>query len=460
MPRLPPTSRRGLPYAIAIRAAISAVVIAGMFVATYALATLLLGRLPDAGEREVLVATLVVSSIAVNALGPARKRATAFMGRALIGERETAIRDFAGRLSRAIPLDELLLQLAEYLRDTLMLSAAEVWTESEGALELAASDPERPASTLPLAAGTTDALLAGPLRGSHWVATWLPGLCDGREDSSLVVAAITSSGDLFGLLVAERPHARHALGSEDEAVLRDLAREMGPVLRNARLDAKLNESVVALRRQTHELQASRARVVKAADAERRRVERNLHDGAQQHLVALSVNLRLARELAAERPAEAAELLAQLEQTAEEGLRELRQLVHGIFPPVLAARGLPRALGAVARRLPIHTTVRVQERRYDSNVEAAVYFCCLEALQNAAKHAGSDARVVIEVQEQHGALVMRLSDDGPGFDPTTAARGDGLASMRDRLAALGGSLEIDSSPGRGTTVSGRIPLRTV
>jgi len=459
MPGLPPTSsRRGLWQTIAIRAAISTIALVGVFVAIYALATLLLGRLPNAGEREVLIATLIASSIALSALSPARKRATAFMSRALIGERETAMRDFATRLSRAIPLDELLLQLAEYLREILTLSAAEVWTESEGTLQLAASDPERRARTLPLGGGTTDALVAEPLRGNHWVATWLPELCDGRAERPLIVAAITSSGELFGLLVAERPHAGHAFGSEDESLLRDLARELGPALRNARLDAKLNQSLVALRRQTHELQASRARVVKAADAERRRVERDLHDGAQQHLVALSVNLRLARELAAERPAEAAELLAKLEQTAEEGLRELRQLVHGIFPPVLATRGLPRALGAAARRLPINTTVRVQERRYDSNVEAAVYFCCLEALQNAAKHAGSDVRVVVEVNEQHGALVIRLSDDGPGFD-VTAARGDGLASMRDRLAALGGSLEIDSGPGRGTTVSGRIPLRT-
>jgi signal transduction histidine kinase len=200
-------------------------------------------------------------------------------------------------------------------------------------------------------------------------------------------------------------------------------------------------------------------VVSAADAERRRIERDLHDGAQQQLVALCANLRLARELAGSQPAEVTELLEQLGSDIEMALEELRELAHGIYPPLLADRGLAEALSAVAARAPVHTRLEAGTlERYPPQVEATVYFCCLEALQNAGKHAGDAASATVRVFEKEGGLLFEVADDGPGFDPAAGGHGGGLTNMADRLGGIGGSLRIDSAPGGGTRIAGAIPLR--
>jgi signal transduction histidine kinase len=225
-----------------------------------------------------------------------------------------------------------------------------------------------------------------------------------------------------------------------------------------RLDSALQASTEQLRRQAEELRASRARVVSAADAERRRIERDLHDGAQQHLVGLVVNLRLARELADADPAQAKALLESLGDHAKQAFEELRELAHGIYPPLLLDRGLAEALRAVASRAPIGARVDADGiGRYPPQVEATVYFCCAEALQNAAKHAGADAHATVDVREEQGMLRFEVADDGPGFDPRSAPRGAGLTSMSDRLGALGGRLTIAPGADRGTRVTGAIPL---
>jgi signal transduction histidine kinase len=196
--------------------------------------------------------------------------------------------------------------------------------------------------------------------------------------------------------------------------------------------------------------------VAAATAERRRIERDLHDGAQQHLVALAVGLRLLRDgLPPDSPD--LELLDELDSGAREAVAELRNLAHGIYPPLLRDAGLAAALRAVASRSPVAVTV-VDERpeRAAEPVEVAVYFCCLEALQNAAKHAPG-AHVTIGLATTDGALSFTVADDGPGFDPATAPHGAGLTNMADRLGAVGGALEIRSTPGGGTEISGRVPV---
>jgi signal transduction histidine kinase len=214
-------------------------------------------------------------------------------------------------------------------------------------------------------------------------------------------------------------------------------------------------SVVRL---TAELQRSRSRVVAAADAERRRIERNIHDGAQQHLVALAVNLRLARDLGRDDPEQAGAMLDQMAADVRETLQELRDLAHGIYPPLLVESGLDQALRAAVHRSPLDAVVDTSGTgRYAPEVEAAVYVCCLEALQNAAKHAGPGTSVAIHVRPAGGVLSFTVADDGAGFDPAVVAWNDGFTNMSDRLGAIGGTLHIDSEPGHGTRISGVVPF---
>jgi signal transduction histidine kinase len=222
---------------------------------------------------------------------------------------------------------------------------------------------------------------------------------------------------------------------------------------NRTLEARVDDQV-------KELRASRSRVVLAADAERRRIERDLHDGAQQHLIGLALQLRLARELVSSEPEKANGILEGLDSEIQETLDRLRDLAHGIYPPLLQDRGLTDALAAAALRAPIAARVEAQGLgRYPPDVEATVYFCCLEALQNAAKHAGDGASVTIRVRADDGGdLFFDVTDDGSGFDTGIGGlAGVGVTNMRDRVGAIGGSLTIASSPGGGTTVSGSLPL---
>ena len=218
------------------------------------------------------------------------------------------------------------------------------------------------------------------------------------------------------------------------------------------------DEVRGLRLEVEELRASRARVLAAADAERLRIERALHDGAQQHLVSLAVNLQLARQLADSDPVAAKMLLEEIGRDVREALEDVRELAHGIYPPLLIDRGLAEALKAAASGASIPTRVEATALdRYPSEAEATAYFCCLEALQNAARHGGAGAQATVRVWPEEGALLFEVIDDGAGFEPSATRRGAGLTSVSDRLGALGGRLTISSESGHGTRVSGTIPL---
>jgi signal transduction histidine kinase len=257
--------------------------------------------------------------------------------------------------------------------------------------------------------------------------------------------------------VAERPASADVFSEEDDRVLTELARQVGLAVHNARLDTALQTTLDELRKQADELRQSRARIVASGDAERRRVERNLHDGAQQHLVAMAVNLRLARDIMTDDAEAAGEMLDQLAGDVKNTIQELRELAHGIYPPLLADSGLGEALRAAANRSPLSVGVTAEGiGRYGPEIEAAVYFCCLEALQNAGKHA-PQARVEVRVWEDSGGLLFSVVDDGPGFDPVTARGGHGFVNMADRLGAIGGTVRWESQPGQGAQILGSIPL---
>jgi signal transduction histidine kinase len=205
-----------------------------------------------------------------------------------------------------------------------------------------------------------------------------------------------------------------------------------------------------------DLKASRLRLVAAQDQERRRIERNIHDGAQQQLVAIGVKQRLLGSMIGRDDGKARELVEQLAHDTTDALENLRDLARGIYPPLLADQGLVSALQAQARKAPVPATVQAEGvERFTPDVEAAVYFSCLEALQNIGKYAEA-SRADISLSSDDGTLTFRVSDDGRGFDPATISYGTGLQGISDRLAALDGTVEIESGPGRGTTVIGRLP----
>ena len=428
--------------------------------AVYVAIVLGLGRVPQEEERTLLVLSIIAAGAAALLYVPTRERLQRFATRFVYGERQApdeVIRTFGSRMSRSLPLDELLLQMAESLRKTLQLDVAEVWTGSGGTLERSVSDPSRPPARITLGPSEMTVVARAGITGPAWLKVWLPALL-GPEEEHLRVAPITNAGELLGLIAVRRRGERSAFEEEEERIITELARQVGLALRNVRLDSALQASLEEVRQQAAELQASRARIVAAADAERRKIERNLHDGAQQRLVALAVNLRLARQIAASAPGDANAMFDQLGTEIQETLEELRALAHGIYPPLLADRGLAEALKAAAGRSPIRTTVTADGlSRYPAEIEAAIYFCCLEALQNVGKYAGEGATAQIRIHVEAGALLFEVNDNGAGFDVATARAGAGFTNMNDRVGAIGGSLRVESAPGKGTKVSGTVPI---
>ncbi len=434
----------------------------GVVVAVYLVVVVGLGRTPTSAQRSLLVLSMVAAAVCALVYGPARDRLAQYANRMVYGEREApdaVVRTFGSRLSRAIPMDELLMQVAESLRKTLVLSVAEVWTGSAGHLERSISVPDAPARRLVLGPEEEMVVARAGVTGNAWLEVWLPALLEGRRSSIVRVAPTTHSGRVLGLVVVVRPQGADQFTMDDDTMLTELARQVGLALHNVELDSALQESLDEVRRQAGELQASRARIVAASDAARRQIERNLHDGAQQHLVALAVNVRLARRLAESDPKASAEILDQLGDGLQEAVQELRALAHGIYPPLLVDRGIEEALTSAASRAALPTEVEAGGlERYTPEQEAAVYFCCMEALQNAGKHAGEGATATVRVWREERGLCFEVGDTGAGFDASgVKGKGAGFVNMNDRVGAIGGDVSVRSAPGQGTTVSGRIPV---
>jgi signal transduction histidine kinase len=313
-----------------------------------------------------------------------------------------------------------------------------------------------------MGAAETGSVARSGVTGLAWLRVWLPELLADRGDEPIVRAApIAHAGELLGILAVQRPKGAEVFTEDEEGALGELARQIGLTLHNAKLDSALQASLDEVRRQARELQASRGRIVEAADTARRKIERDIHDGVQQHLVALAVKVRLIKQLQTQNPAKATEVLESLGGDLNETLQELRDLAHGIYPPLLADKGLAEALASAARRAVLPTEVEAADiRRYTRVAEATAYFCCLEAFQNAAKYAGPGVSVRARVREEGDALIFTVTDDGKGFDTRSRAQGAGFTNMNDRLGAMGGTLRVESTPGVGTRVTGVIPLLSV
>jgi signal transduction histidine kinase len=394
------------------------------FVALFAMLTFVLGGMSVGvvGLADSPVSLTIRGLIIGLAVGPLRRLAVRLSRRIVFGARATpyqVLTTFSDRLGETYATDDVLVRLAGLLSEAVGAQEAGVWLRLGDSLRLEASVPMR---------ATDIRAMAGDA---------LPDTLPGHAFE------VRDRGDLLGAITVVMP-ANDPMNKAKESLVRDLASQAGLVLRNVQLIAELRES--------------RRRIVAAQDERAKKLERNIHDGAQQQLVALSVRLGLAEQQAKRDPAGTKSLLAELRADAATALDDLRDLARGIYPPLLVDKGLATAIEGQARKAPVPTAVTSDlVDRYPEEMESAVYFCCLEAMQNIAKYAEASSASV-RLSNSDGELRFEVCDDGRGFDPKTNNRGTGLQGMADRLAALGGELEVRSAPGRGTEVEGRLPVR--
>jgi signal transduction histidine kinase len=368
----------------------------------------------------------VAAAIVAIAFQPARRGAQRLANRLVYGERATpyeVLAQLGDRLAGEYAADDVLDRIAAALAGGIGADRVVVWLNSGGEM--------RPTAVWPRGAR------AAPIAAS---AAALTATEDGMRSFP-----VRHQGEMLGAIGVHKPPS-DPLTPADEKLVGDLAAQAGLVLRNARL--------------IEDLRASRRRLVTAQDEERRRLERDIHDGAQQQLVALTVKARLAEQMIDLDPAKARDLVVQIGAETTGTLEDLRDLARGIYPPLLADKGLAAALEAQGRKAVVPVAVEADGvGRIDRDVEAGVYFCVLESLNNVAKYAGA-SHVDVRLWRQDGEVVFEVRDNGVGFDPAAKGYGTGLRGMADRLEALGGTLEVQSAPRAGTKILGRVPAARV
>ena len=344
---------------------------------------------------------------------PVRDRVQRWVNRLVFGRRATpyeVLADLTGRLAETEREEGMLDRMALRLAEGTGADQAIVWLDGPAGFEPAACapDPERP---------------AGPVADLAAI----PG----------TVVPIRHDGVVLGALSVETRRG-DTLTPTETRLVEDLAGSAGLFLRRLRLDQQLERKAL-------ELEDSRRRLVDAQDVERRRLERELNEGAQQRVVALKVQLAIAEGKARhERSERTAALLAQMTMETQGAIDQIRALANGIYPPLLEAEGLAAAVRALGELAPVDVQMDTDvSRRYPLPLEGAVYFCVSEALTNAVKH--GQAPIAISVVDDSGELAFTVADSGPGFDPTTIRRGSGLNNMNDRLDALEGTIIIDTTP---------------
>jgi signal transduction histidine kinase len=382
--------------------------LAALITGVYVAIVVGLGSLAGRSGPPSLFLSIVATAVVAVAFQPLRDRLQKLANRLVFGHRST-------------PYEVL----AEFSREVGALGGADVLPTLAGVL----------------AEGT------GAERAEVWVGDHLAATVGPQAAGEARSVEVWHQGERLGSLRVVKRRGE-TISPREERLLEDLAHQAGLVLRNVGLTQEL------LRR-LEELRASRQRLVRVQDEERRRLERDLHDGAQQQLVALKLRLGLAREAP---PEDLPALLHELKGATGDALANMQELARGIYPALLEERGLPAALSAQVGRATVPVRVEAAEvGHYARDVEAAVYFCVLEALQNVQKHAAATSATV-RLNEANGLLTFEVTDDGRGFDPATVEPGSGLTNLRDRLEALGGDLIVISAPGQGTTLRGAVPVQ--
>lgn len=374
------------------------------------------------------VAATVVVAVAFQ---PVRFRMRRWADRLVYGERATpyeVLSRFSARMRDAVSPEDLIPQMARLLTQGTGASRATVWMRNDGGFRPVANWPAEEQIPAPITDG------ADPKR--------TPGVDH--------FSPVEHDGEILGAVTVTMSRGEE-LTATGERLVDDLASQAGLVLRNARLTADLFDTI-------RQLRTSRQRLVTAQDEERRRLERDLHDGAQQQIIAVKMKVALARRSAQEGDtARAVQLLDEMSADTADAIETLRDLAHGIYPPMLEAEGLGPALTARARRAPLAVSVQTDGvGRYPPEVEAAIYFCVLEAVQNAVKYARCDL-VTVALEQTGDGLTFEVRDEGVGFDADHRSVGRGLVNMADRLDALGGTLAVRSTPDEGTIVRGTLEV---
>jgi signal transduction histidine kinase len=382
------------------------------------------GRLLPSGSNVTL--SIVATAVVAIAVQPVRERIQRIANRLVYGARATPYEVMAGfshRLAGTLSVDQVLPEMAE--------AAARGVGAERGSVALVLPEGER--------------VVDWPDRAG--------------EDGTVTTIPVVYHGEEIGRISIAKP-PNETLSPAEQRLLRDLASQAGLALHNVRLTQELEARLLEIDEQSRQLEVSRERLVTARDAQRRGLERDIREGPERRLIALNAAVRETVALVPRAPAEAESLLDQLGTDANVTLEGLRDLARGVFPPLLADKGIGPALEAHVRKVGANATVEpapgFSDERFDPNVEAAVYFCCLQALQNVIRHA-DNARAVVTLGRRDGAVTFEVSDEGSGFDIAATDRGVGLQIVQDRVDALDGDVRIESAPGRGTRVAGKIPL---
>ncbi len=408
------------------------VTLAAFITGLYAVTVVGIGSL--IGDPTNLALTIGTTALVAVLFEPVRARVQQWANRAVYGRRATpyeVLTSIVDDLPTGSAAEDQLEGLAALLADGTGARHATIWVKVDGELRAAACAPTHDPSEHPAVTCDPSGEIDVP-RATH-------------------VEPVRLDGELLGALSFERRRDDPAT-PHDRELLAQMAGQASLVLGNARLRERLRDRI-------EELRASRRRLVAAQDEARRKLERDLHDGAQQQLVALKVKLGLARSIATKEDAgeQVSDSIGELSTIADAAVEDLRDLARGIYPPLLEAEGLERAISSQVQRAPIRAELRAEGlRRYDRQVEATVYFCVLGAVRNAVTHAGAD-RLSILLEDRDHRLDFRVADDGCGFDAEEVVHGSGLTNMADRLDALGGTLVIDTGVDGGAVVAGSIPV---
>jgi signal transduction histidine kinase len=384
------------------------------------------------GSRSQVTVAVLVTVGAILVFQPVRRRLDRWAAQLVYGRRLTGydlLARFGEALEHAFDPGELAQNIASTVQEGLGLQWARVSLRFEA---------ENGVRTEPIAA---------------------VGIALGDEAESEVVVDLEHIGDTIGIIECG-PKVEGRFLKADHDLLASLGRQAALALHNGRLASELASRLDEIRYQAEELAASRARIVQAQDIERRRLERDIHDGVQQEIVSLVARLRLTRNQLRRDPELADATLAELQHEARLTLDSIRELARGIHPAVLTDKGLLPAIEARAGRVPVGVTIEAapetRDLRYAEEVEATAYFFVTEALANALKHA-APTQIRVRLRQRESTLVVEVTDDGVGFRPAEVT-GFGLTGMRDRVEAIRGRLRITTAPGSGTQVVAELPAR--